>query len=591
MGCDPLVLMVKLCYIITLFQTTAFVFLSDFVFGMEASIPQKKTNTPSKHHKNVVFVGFLWLCFFLYGLYVLGMLQHSLRLLGYPFAVDYVEWPEISRAVQLLNNERIYDDSWTDFPIRVANYPPFFTFVHAIGICLTSPTPFIGRLIALLCTCGIMVLIAKIVNQSQSQEKNVVVPILAGFLYASSHMTWLWSSLVRVDNLAILLSLTAIYLYISPSSEEPSRSKNIALLFCACALFTKQTMLAAPLSILLHTFVFEREHLKHRLLYFGGTFGFLYISLMVFTGGHAYRHLVIANINIFDWEIFGAFWRDFWSLYHWTCPLIAMGVFVLFQPTEQKHNNTNFVLLLYGIFALLFSVSIAKVGSSLNYVLELWVVVSMLIGLALQFPIYVRGIKKVTSSIFVVLLLLYGWQNIFHVPWERQRVGNQKMRAMALGTWNDIATYSTYLPFHYLNPRSGSPVEIIKRNVKLYTPTPAQWELDMMFEIDDYIQQKAKKPILSEDMNFYTIGSGHDIMFQSFEMRQMAIQGIFDEDVLHDCLRKGSNCVPTLVLMFDIDSDINYVSGQRFGSTTVDLMREFYERSAQLGPYYIYTAK
>ena len=584
-------LIVELCYSITLFQTTAFVSLFGFCFGMKASIPQKKTNSPSEHHKNVVFVGFLWLCLFLYGLYVVGMLQHGLRLLGYPFAVDYVEWPEISRAVQLLNNERIYDDSWTDFPLRVANYPPFFTFIHAIGIWLTSPTPLIGRLIALLCTCGIMILIAKIVqNHNQSKETTMIVPILAGFLYASSHMAWLWSSIVRVDNLAILLSLTAIYLYTSssPESETQSRSKNISLLFCALALFTKQTMWAAPLSILLHTLVFEREYLKHRLLYFGGTFGFLYISLMVLTGGHAYRHLVVANINIFDWTIFWAFWRDFWNLYHWTCPLIAMGIFVIFQ---QKHNKTNFVLLLYVIFASLFSVSIAKVGSSLNYVLELWAVVCMLIGLALQYPTYVQGAKKATSSIFMILLLLYGWQNIFHIPWERQRVGNQKMRAMALGTWNDIATYSTYLPFHYLNPRSGSPVDIIKRNVKLYTPTPAQWELDIMFDIDDYIQQKAKKPILSEDMNFYAIGNGQDIMFQSFEMHQMAIQGIFDEEVLHNCLKKRSNCLPTLVLMFDIDSDINYVSEQRFGRKTVDIMREFYSQSAHLGPYYIYTAK
>ena len=418
-----------------------------------------------------------------------------------------------------------------------------------------------------------------------------MVPMLAGSFYASSHMTWLWSSLVRVDNLAILLSLTAIYLYTSPfseSQEPPKTIKNTALLFCALALFTKQTMWAAPLSILLHTFLFEREELKNRLLYFGGSVGFLYAGLMIFTGGHAYRHLVVANINVFDWEIFGAFWRDFWTLYHWTCPFLAMGIFVLFQ--QQKHNDKNVVLLLYGIFAALFSVSIAKVGSSLNYVLELWAAVCMLIGLALQFPNYVQGSKKSMSSGFVVFLLLYGWQNIFHVPWERQRVGNQKMRAMALGMWNDVAAYSTYLPFHYINPFSDSQVDVIKRNVTLYTPTPAQWELDMMFDIDDYIRQNVQKPILSEDMNFYDIANGQDIMFQSFEMRQMAIQGIFEENILHTCLQNPT-CLPTLVLMFDMNANINYVSQQRFGPETIDIMREYYQPSATLGPYYIYTAK
>ena len=75
-----------------------------------------------------------------------------------------------------------------------------------------------------------------------------------------------------------------------------------------------------------------------------------------------------------------------------------------------------------------------------------------------------------------------------------------KNEGYGFGFWNDIATYSTYIPFYILNPFTTSPVDIIK-NVRLYTPTPAQWELDMMFDIDDYIQNM-KQPILSEDMNF-----------------------------------------------------------------------------------------
>ena len=57
----------------------------------------------------------LLLSVLLYSVYTLGLLQHSVRLLTYPFAVDYVEWPEISRAVQLLENQTIYS-SWDEFP-------------------------------------------------------------------------------------------------------------------------------------------------------------------------------------------------------------------------------------------------------------------------------------------------------------------------------------------------------------------------------------------------------------------------------------------------------------------------------------------
>ena len=112
----------------------------------------------------------------------------------------------------------------------------------------------------------------------------------------------------------------------------------------------------------------------------------------------------------------------------------------------------------------------------------------------------------------------------------------------------------------------------------------------MMFDIDDYIQKNMKQPILSEDMNFYHLSENQDITLQSFEMRQLYIQGIFDEDILHVCLQKQHDCLPTLVLMFDVNSNnINYVSKQRFGPQTVQLIKENYIPEAQLGSYFIYT--
>ena len=543
---------------------------------------EDQTQSQATNNKiSKVYYPLLLFSVLLYSVYTLGLLQHSVRLLIYPFAVDYVEWPEISRAVQLLEGRTIYS-SWDEFPLRVANYPPLFTFAHAIGIWFTSPTPLIGRLIALLSTMGIMILIGSIVkNHTLAKGKWIVIPVLSGLLYASSHMTWLWSSIVRVDNVAILLSLGAIYLYTIP--KEHVWNSKIAMILCALALFTKQTMWAAPLSILIHTWISEREFLKERTVYFGSTIVSLYSLLMLLTGGLAYNHLIIANMNPFDWDMFFAFWRDFWILYHWTLPLIAVGIFIL---------RKSLVLLLYACFAFIFSISIAKVGSSLNYVLELWSIVCIFIGAALSFPTQKTSSQNLLTPIFLIGVLLYGWQNMFHVPWERQRVGNQKMKAMALGSWNDIATYSTYIPFYILNPYANSPVDIIKRNVRLYTPTPAQWELDMMFDIDDYIQKNMKQPILSEDMNFYHLSKNQDIMLQSFEMLQLSRQRIFDEDILHVCLRTQRDCLPTLVLMFDVNSDnINYVSKQRFGLQTIQIIKENYIPEAQLGPYYIYAKR
>ena len=144
--------------------------------------------------------------------YTPRLLQHSVRLLTYPFAVDYVEWPVISRAVQLLEGRTIYS-SWDEFPLRVANYPPLFTFVHAVGIWFTSPTPLIGRLVALLSTMGVMILIgSNVKNHILVKEKWIVVSVLSGLLYASSPDMAI-VSMVRVDNITILLVGCYISLY------------------------------------------------------------------------------------------------------------------------------------------------------------------------------------------------------------------------------------------------------------------------------------------------------------------------------------------------------------------------------------------
>ena len=195
---------------------------------MEKSIPQK----PPLHHQNINHMfslsAFVFVFVFIWTL-CLGNVATQPSVVGYPFAVDYVDSP---RFLKLYNCSTTTKESM----MTLGQISPsgrqlsaFFHFVHAIGIWLTSPTPLIGRLIALLCTCGIMTLVAKIVhNFTRSKGIYVIVPMLAGSFYASSHMTMLWSSLVRVDNLAIFV-FDGIYLYTSPFSESQEPPKTIKI--------------------------------------------------------------------------------------------------------------------------------------------------------------------------------------------------------------------------------------------------------------------------------------------------------------------------------------------------------------------------
>ena len=65
-----------------------------------------------------------------------------------------------------------------------------------------------------------MILIGSIVkNRILVKEKWIVVSVLSGLLYASSHMIMALVLYCSCDNIAILLSLGAIYLYTIPKEH------------------------------------------------------------------------------------------------------------------------------------------------------------------------------------------------------------------------------------------------------------------------------------------------------------------------------------------------------------------------------------
>ena len=146
----------------------------------------------------IVFVSLLF--FF----YTAGLIQHAVSLLNYPWATDYVEWPEIGRAWNIVRGKPIYTE-WNELPLQEANYTPIFTYINSHFVAFTGPTPFSGRLLALLCLIASGAVIAWLVAGFSR-----AAALLGAFFWFSSHMCWMWSGLVRVDNMAVLLNLAAV---------------------------------------------------------------------------------------------------------------------------------------------------------------------------------------------------------------------------------------------------------------------------------------------------------------------------------------------------------------------------------------------
>ena len=151
----------------------------------------------------------LWLLLGAFLVYGLGVLHHAGRLLSYPFSVDYVEWPKSPEHGIWFKDNRFTHLGM--FAVERSQLHPDFTLINAMGVSVTGPTPFFGRLLALLSTFGIAsVLVALLYPHTKGRFS---IALLAGALFATSHMVWLWSGIVRVDNLAIFLSLLGLLAY------------------------------------------------------------------------------------------------------------------------------------------------------------------------------------------------------------------------------------------------------------------------------------------------------------------------------------------------------------------------------------------
>lgn len=512
-----------------------------------------------------------WILVICYGLYAVGLLQHATTLLAYPWSVDYVEMPEIGRAWDISRGIPIYT-SWEQLPLHEANYTPLYSITNAPLVALTGPTPFTGRLLSLLFTLGTATIIFQILR-----ERNVLTPIaiVSAFLYLSSHMVWAWSSLVRVDSMAVFCNVFALWC----CQQHWIQKKDIRWLYasvivCVLAAFTRQTMVAAAIAVFCASGL-RNIKITIRLfaLYAGlGLIGC--VILLLSTDFLAWNHLVLANINEYNFPLLRLYLGQVWELYHWLLPVVCIGLW-----KARQHP----LILVYALMGALVSLTSGKIGSSFNYLLELWIGLCLLTGLS--FP---TQKEKSFQAIPLVLILLVGWQQIFHYPWQRFPKKEGGMKGITTETWNSIARMQSSLPLYWLDPIGKNPLDSLRRNTKYYVADPAPWEADIMMVLEDKLRT-VSGPILSEDMNF-TLSLGKEISIQPFEFTQMARQRDWDPKPWYDCL--ATQCFGALVLKFPLGSDLSQsVSGWHFTPISLQLMEKHYQLAYQAGAYWLYLPK
>lgn len=540
-------------------------------------------------------------------LYLWGFLEHGWAIVRFPFQIDYGEMPELNRSWLLAHGQPIYVD-WSAPPYQMANYTPLYSIVVAAGVAWQGTQFVTGRLLSLSSTLATALAIG-ITAWSLCGERRAgtLAGLIAGPLYVVAHPVWNWGALQRVDAFAVALEWSGIALYGVGWLQRGQRAALWATvpLFLSAA-YARQTVVAGAFAAY-GALLCRRPRLGLALIAVYAVAGLALLGMLQsLTAGQFWRHTVDGNLNDWSWARVDYYGRPFWQVLHWSVPLAAMAV--LAGGLRRQNQAPALYLLGAGATAL----TVGKIGSNVNYLLQLWAALALLVGLAvghLAMPAS-RPLRAATESgggmhrrplhgspLFglarrwlpsvllpagraaVALWLVVGLQQAYHVPYlagDGGRPWGGASGVLAALQW-------TRLPLWRLDPLGDDAATLLERATRHYAPLPSPADGEHARAAERYIRA-VRGDVLGEEMSF-SVTTGKRLYLQPFEFSQLAARGDWDQGPLLDDVRRGH--FAAVVLRFRLGDDPLW-RRERVNDALIDALQHAYRLDAVFGDYYLY---
>ena len=308
----------------------------------------------------------------------------------------------LGNAKRLLKLKTIYPPITKEAVFGV--YPPLYQLISAgmftiMGVSLTS-----GRTISMVSTVLIAVIIYKM--SSDVGDNILRLGLLASYLGSPIIMTW--CSLMRVDMLAVLLSIIGLYTFLRFKGRFKYAITALAFAFST---MTKQNMIAGISAIII--FLLIRKSWKEALkfvTYYLLIFSSCTVILILLTGGQYLNHVYLYHIGhkleftrlqIYQWF----FYRHL--------PFFAIAILSVILASRKNASPFIFYLVLAAVTSLL----IIKIGAATNYFIELVTALVLFIAASISL-LHIKRRKTLTliiMSMFIIQFILYS-QSIGIIP-------------------------------------------------------------------------------------------------------------------------------------------------------------------------------
>ncbi len=416
----------------------------------------------------------------LLGLAAVVCIVFQMAALSQRYSLDYGEAPLLDQAMRLLHGANIYRADISTPPYTVSNYPPIYVAALTPFLALFGPSYVPGRMISMLGTWLAALFTGLILLRF---TRNKTASAVGGLMLIAIPYVVRWSAFLRIDMLALAFAMAA--LWVLTVEKIPAKRLMVGALLLVAAIGTRQSYaLAAPLAAVVWL-LFNAGWRKALVLaaLVSVIAGLLFLALNVATGGGFFFNIVTANVNAWSYE--RVQW-NFENLWFFAPILICVSVFsiLLFWRRERIWTLTTPFLL----GALASALTIGKVGSNVNYFMELCAAGCLATGAV--------------------------------VAWA---MSNSKLRALALPILGLLALQTLWLIQFTLSQ------ETILLRERQSAGKDLLWLENIVLQSDGAV-------LADEHMGMLTL-SGKPLQIQPFEVTQLSLAGVWDQKTLVNDIR------------------------------------------------------
>ncbi len=280
-----------------------------------------------------------------------------------PAPLNFVEGFMVADALRVAASGALYNDPRQP-PFSLHVYTPLYTVALA-SLARAGAEPFVaGRRLSLAGSVAVALLVLW-----AGWRRHRTVAVAAASLWLLAPLQWPWSLVVRPDTWAVALSLAGVVLVARRNGECVP---PLAVVLFLAALFTKQTAVAGAAASLVAVARRDPRRALRSAATLAAAAALVTLALEWASDGWFLFHTVAGNWNAYSLARAVALWGTF--LRHHVVEATVLVALLLWQAATRHLDVPG----IYALLACAVAWGAGKVGSDLNYFLELLAATALL---------------------------------------------------------------------------------------------------------------------------------------------------------------------------------------------------------------------